>query len=161
MIYITIFSLALLAVGFIWLMRDLNKPNQIEKELGAISSSAILEVEGRQILVELAADDYSITRGLSYRESLDADRGMYFMFSSSSVQYFWMYQMKFPLDIIFIQDDVVVSVSSNVPNPTGLKPPAIVNSKVPANRVLEINAGKAKEWGIKEGSKVGLVGIGK
>lgn len=158
MILIVFFSFILLIGGFIWLMFDLQK--QGPEIPGVSTSTAVLDLGDRQIIVDVADTDLARTRGLSYRDSLDQDRGMYFMFASSSVQYFWMFQMRFPLDIIFLNDDTVVSVSSNVPNPKGLMPPAIVNSRVPANRVLEINAGKAAEWGIKEGSKVSLMSGG-
>lgn len=124
----------------------------------SVTPTALLDVGSRKILVEVAADDASRTRGLSYRDSLDTDRGMYFIFGSSTKQYFWMFQMKFPLDIIFINNDKVVSISSNVPNPKGVLPPAIVSSSGPANQVLEVNAGKAAEWGIKEGSIITLSG---
>lgn len=118
--------------------------------------TAMLDLGDRQVLVEVAETESTRMRGLSYRDSLAEDRGMYFVFASSSVQYFWMFKMNFPLDIIFLNDDTVVSVSSNVPNPKGMAPPAIVNSRVPANHVLELNAGKAAEWGIKEGMKIRL-----
>jgi uncharacterized protein len=156
MLLITLCSVVLLAIGFVWMMFDMKK--QSASVSGIMPPTALLDVGNRQILVEIAGDDASRTRGLSYRDSLDPDRGMYFMFTSSTVQYFWMYQMKFPLDIIFINDERIVSVLSNVPNPKGMLPPTIVNSHVPANRVLEVNAGKAAEWGIKEGSVVGLAG---
>lgn len=156
MVFVIFFSILLLIGGFVWLMFDLQKRG-VEVSAGELPT-AVLDLGDRQVLVEVADNERSRTRGLSYRESMDAERGMYFIFNSSTVQYFWMFQMKFPIDIVFINDDTVVSVSSNVPNPKRMSPPAIVNSRVPANRVLELNAGKAEEWGIKEGSKVKLLG---
>lgn len=157
MIFIIFFSFLLLIVGFVWLMFDMQSKGKLLPDI--TTSTAMLDLGNRQILVDLAMDDYSRTRGLSGRDSLDADRGMYFAYDTSTIQFFWMFQMKFPLDIVFMKDDEVVFVAQNVPSPTGMMPPAVVNSHKPSNRILEINAGKAEEWGIKEGSKVRLVEV--
>lgn len=136
-------------------MSDLK--NERIQRFESVASTAVLDVEGRRILVELATTTGSRARGLSGRDTLDADRGMYFMFDTTSVQYFWMNRMKFSIDMVFIQDDTVMSISSDVPFPQGMSLPEVINSGVPVNRVLEINAGKAEEWGIKEGMKVQLI----
>jgi uncharacterized membrane protein (UPF0127 family) len=156
MLLITLCSVALLTVGFVWMMLDLKKESVVVNT--NMLPLTLLEVGTRQIPVELAEDNESRMRGLSYRDSLDSDRGMYFVFASSSVQYFWMHKMNFPLDIVFINKDKIISISSDVPNPKGMTPPAIVSSRGSADCVLEINAGKAAEWGLKVGDVVKLVG---
>lgn len=110
-----------------------------------------LHIGDRGILVEVADTWYSRIRGLFGRVSLDADRGMLFVFPYASSRLFWMFGMKFPLDFVFLRDGVIVKVVSNVPCPKGFRFPAIISSYVTADAVLEMNAGKAKEWGLREG----------
>jgi len=117
-------------------------------------NSTILQIGDREIFVEIASSWWMRIKGLSGRDTLDPNRGMLFILPLASVQCFWMFGMKFPIDIIFLRDDVVVSVFSNVPYPKGFALPRVIRSHVSANRVLEVNAGKAREWGIKEGMRV-------
>lgn len=116
--------------------------------------TSLLQIGDREIFVEIASSWWTRIKGLSGREGLDVNHGMLFVFPFASVQCFWMVGMKFPLDIVFLRDDVVVSVFSNVPYPKGFTLPRVIRSRVPANHVLEVNAGKAAEWGIKEGVRV-------
>jgi hypothetical protein len=95
----------------------------------------------RSILVEVADTRVARIRGLSGRASLDANRGMLFVFSSPAMRSFWMFGMKFSLDIIFLRDGVVVDIAPRVPYPKTFRFPAVVSSRVPADAVLEINAG--------------------
>lgn len=46
--------------------------------------------------VEIASTTVEEARGLSFRPSLGADQGMLFLFSTPSVQSFWMKDMNFP-----------------------------------------------------------------
>jgi uncharacterized membrane protein (UPF0127 family) len=145
-------TLLVLGASFVYLMYRLQSEPETQAEL----PTGIIEVNGRRIIVELALTPSSRTRGLSYRESLVPDRGMLFVFGAPATQRFWMHGMKFPLDMVFINGDRVVDVSANVPAPDkGL--PATVTSKAKADKVLEINAGKAEEWGIREGTVVSAV----
>lgn len=123
-----------------------------------IAEQRLLKVAGRSILVEVARSPEEVRRGLSFRTSLPPDTGMYFVSPTPEPQRFWMYGMRFPLDIIFIRDGIIVSIAENVPAPKAdsLEVPATVNSNGQADAVLEINAGKAAEWGIKEGMEVSL-----
>jgi hypothetical protein len=153
-ILITVVSLLFLGGAFVFLMLNLERKSAGEEKIGL--PTGILKVGDREIIVELAMDRSSQTRGLSYRESLDEDRGMLFVFDKPMTQRFWMYGMNFPIDIIFIKDDKVVQVAADVPHPEGVVP-KIVSSSVKADKVLELNAGKAEEWGIRQGVIVKMV----
>lgn len=116
---------------------------------------------GRQIPVEVARTADETRRGLSFRESLPEGEGMYFLFPTAEPQTFWMYGMRFPLDIIFIRDDIVINIEPNVPAPKNdVDVPATARSAGQADGVLEINAGKAAEWGIEPGDEITFVGTG-
>ena len=151
MIIVIALSIFISIGAFVYLMYRLQAEPDVAEQLPV----GIMQADDRTIPVELALTMGSQTRGLSYRESLDPDRGMLFVYSRPSVQRFWMYEMRFPLDMIFIDGDTVVDIAANVPAPDG-GIPKTVTSAAPADKVLEINAGKAEEWGIKVGSSVVL-----
>jgi uncharacterized membrane protein (UPF0127 family) len=66
-----------------------------------------------------------------------------------------MKNMKFPIDIIFIQNNKIVDVFQNVPVSTNDNLP-VYTTKTKANKVLEINASLAKKYNIKIGTEVRL-----
>jgi hypothetical protein len=141
---------------FVGLMFQLEREAYREEApaIGALPT-AIVNIGSREIIAELAMTNAAREQGLSDRASLAEDHGMLFLFDQSDAHTFWMHGMQFPLDIIFLRDDVVVDIHANVPHPAisnGI--PTILKSKTEADQVLEINAGKAKEWGIEEGTKV-------
>jgi uncharacterized membrane protein (UPF0127 family) len=103
--------------------------------------------------VETVSTPEALEQGLSNRESLPADNGMYFVFDDLTERTFWMKNMKFPLDIIFIKDDEIVTVSYDA-MPEGSDPQNFYYSKEPVNRVLEINNGDAMKYNLKAGDKV-------
>ncbi len=105
--------------------------------------------------VELAKTQKELTNGLSGRNSLPQNQGMLFVFEKPSYYSFWMRDMKFPLDIIFILDNKVVRVFENMPAAAaGDTNPAQFGSDVLSDKVLEINAGAAKKNKIKVGDTV-------
>jgi uncharacterized membrane protein (UPF0127 family) len=91
--------------------------------------------------------------GLSGIDSLPRDQGMLFSFYSKDYHSFWMKDVKFPIDIIYIDDDTVITVVSRA-EPATTENPQVYKPEEPANKVLEINAGLSEEYGIKKGDKV-------
>ena len=110
-------------------------------------------INKQAIKAEVARTPYQFYQGLSKRASLCPDCGMLFVFSDFDERTFVMRDMMFPLDIIFIAKGKVVKVYENLA-PEGDKPQNLYNSEVPADQVLEINAGQAKAWGIKIGDEL-------
>lgn len=109
--------------------------------------------------VEVVSDPVSQARGLSGRESLPEENGMLFVFPKLDIQKFWMKDMKFPIDIIWIQGSKVIGTIIGVEPPvvSGVEPDyEIYSSPEPADKVLEINAGQAQLLGIKVGDTVEL-----
>jgi uncharacterized protein len=105
------------------------------------------------IPVELADNNLTRRLGLSNRESLDEDKGMLFIMPSRGLASFWMKDMNFPLDIIWIDGSKIVNLSSNLP-PAGSEPDVSYSSIHPINYVLEVNAGFIEENNIKVGDTV-------
>ena len=51
--------------------------------------------------VEVVQKENEVRRGLMFRESLDQDKGMLFVFTRNDIHSFWMQNTKIPLDVLF------------------------------------------------------------
>ncbi|MGB2579836.1 hypothetical protein AAIR98_001755 [Elusimicrobium simillimum] len=75
--------------------------------------------DGIKIKAEVASTPEATERGLMYRESLDKDRGMLFVFEEEDYHIFWMKNTFIDLDMVFMNKDKVVQcVYINVPAST-------------------------------------------
>ncbi len=106
--------------------------------------------------VEIASTALEQARGLSFRPSLGANDGMLFIFGAGGVQSFWMKDMNFPLDIIWISGNTVVGFAQNAPAEPGVLAPisSIVYSPANTDKVLEVNAGTVAKYNIRVGDTV-------
>ena len=113
-------------------------------------------------VVDLAVTGEERTLGLSGRPSLGTDRAMLFVYEEDSPRTFWMPDMHFPLDMVWIRSDCTVDgVTADVPNPSPDTPRDQLPrypSTGPARFILEINAGQAEARGIVPGSRVRFAG---
>lgn len=113
-------------------------------------------------VVDLALTPAERAQGLSGRPSLDTDRAMLFVYERDGPLWFWMPDMRFPLDMVWIRADCTVAgVTADVPNPP-LDTPQDQLPRYPASEpvrfVLEINAGQAETHRITPGSPVAFAG---
>lgn len=92
--------------------------------------------------------------GLSSKTSLDKNSGMLFAFDKADYYPFWMKDMKFPIDIIFIKGDKIVTLYKNVKPPKSGENPEIIKPESPADKVFEINAGLSDQNKIGKGDQV-------
>lgn len=130
---------------------------QIFSRFSLFGKKHSLTINKHTFQVELAQTEGERVLGLSGRKTLGANNGMLFTFPTSDYPAFWMKNMNFPLDIIFINNDTIVTIKNNVqPAPKGALNQNIptVTSTAPANKVLELQAGAAEKNGIKVGDKV-------
>jgi uncharacterized membrane protein (UPF0127 family) len=111
-------------------------------------------IKDAPVSIEVARTATAITKGLSGWENLCPDCGMLFIFNDNQIRRFWMKDMNFPLDIIWIKDDKIVGVAENVPLFDSNNQIGAVMSPVSVNRVLEVNAGWAKSHGLQGGDGV-------
>ncbi|MEO5927498.1 MAG: DUF192 domain-containing protein [Patescibacteria group bacterium] len=101
--------------------------------------------------LEIADTDATRTQGLSGRDPLKLEEGMLFVFPREGIYPFWMKDMKFGLDIIWLRHGQVVDVVTlPPPGPTDIVPPTHVPTQK-ADEVLEIDAGRAKQLGLEPG----------
>lgn len=112
-------------------------------------------IDNHAFSVEVATTSAQLQKGLSGRATLPKDQGMLFIFKSSARYPFWMKDMKFPLDMIFINNNKIVTIFQNVPVPQqGKTNLPIYAPTSPANQILEINAGLVKQYDFKKGDTV-------
>ncbi len=110
----------------------------------------------QRIRVELAVKSNERERGLMYRESLDDDEGMLFLFEEQERRAFWMKNTYLPLDMFFIDEDLVVQgiVENAEPLTTSSR-----RIDKPTRHVLELKGGAARKLGIAPGSRVTFEGV--
>ena len=144
-----IIYILLVIFGIFLIGSGLKQSTNINKSL----DSNKVSINNQEIKVEIADDFYKIKQGLSYREKLDKDRGMLFVFNDKNERIFWMKDMNFPLDIVWIDDNKIVGIEKNC-LPGGSNPEKQYYSKIPVNYVLEVNGGFADKNNIKIGDEV-------
>ena len=125
------------------------QPTQIRKK------SAEVKIGDNSITVEIADSPEKRSQGLSGRSSLPKNHGMLFVFNKAEKYHFWMKDMKFPIDIIWINDGGVVAITSHA-NPEIYNDNSLTTykPKEPAQYVLEVNANYTLENNIKVGDGV-------
>ncbi|MGB5609079.1 DUF192 domain-containing protein [Eudoraea sp.] len=101
--------------------------------------------------IEIAESDYETQTGLMYRESMEMDQGMFFIFPDVLYHSFYMKNTKIPLDLIFIDEELKIASYKENAQPldeTGL------SSEVPVQYVLELNAGQRKQYALEVGDRI-------
>ncbi len=101
--------------------------------------------------IEFAETDYETQTGLMYRKGMDNNQGMLFIFPDERMHSFYMKNTEFPLDIIYIKEDLkIASFQENAQplNESGL------SSLVPIKYVLEVNGGLSQELGLSIGDSI-------
>lgn len=107
-----------------------------------------VSVGEKTYMLEVATTDTARAAGLGERDSLCSECAMLFLFERPGAYVFWMKGMRFPLDIAWLLDDRIVHIERRIRSDST----ETYRSPVPANRVLEWNAGALD--GIKVGDQV-------
>jgi len=119
-----------------------------------------VKVNGITIPVEVAKTDVQRRKGLSNRDGLPEGEGMFFEFAQKDVKPpFWMKDMRFAIDIYWIDDNEIVQIDKDVQPPeagTATDELIFYVPNQPIDYVLEVTAGFAKEYNIEVGSIVDL-----
>lgn len=104
--------------------------------------------------IEIADNDYERSTGLMYRDSMEDDQGMLFIYTNEAPRSFYMKNTYIPLDIIFYsKDSTIVSFQKDAKPRDETSLP----SGAPAQFILELNAGKVDEWNLEIGDKMDFV----
>jgi len=96
-------------------------------------------IGGQEVLVSIADTDKTREKGLSNSAALLSNTGMLFVFETSEMHGFWMKEMKYPIDIIWLdQEKRIIHIEKSV-EPSSY--PQIFVPTTPAKYVLETPAG--------------------
>jgi uncharacterized membrane protein (UPF0127 family) len=99
---------------------------------------------GKVLQVEVMVSDEDRQMGLMFRPSLSLDKGMLFIFEEPAFHTIWMKNCKFPIDIVWLDDDKkVVHLAESVP-PCTAEPCPVYSPLRKASYVVELNAGQAR-----------------
>ncbi|MBI5230471.1 MAG: DUF192 domain-containing protein [Candidatus Magasanikbacteria bacterium] len=116
----------------------------------------VVQIGDQKVVVEVADSPLARSRGLSGHAPLEENQGMLFIFPKPDRHQFWMKDMKFPIDIVWLNDGRVVDVAPDVPVSVTKDLP-VYSPRLPASSVLELRAGFMVRHGIKIGDVVELL----
>lgn len=154
--YLLLTPLCLMLVGalwFVWSGRAIGPGTRV-CEVDSELQVRTIQAEGRAIEVEIAQTGDQKVRGLSGRHCLAADKGLLFPYDLSGDYCYWMKDMKFAIDMIWLDDEQkVVTIKENVSPNTF--PQSFCPDK-PAKYVLEVNAGFVRDAGWHVGTQFEL-----
>lgn len=139
---------------------DIEENENIDPEPIVFTKEAelfLLKAEGdtvQTIDIEIADDDYERETGLMYRQGMEEDQGMLFVYNNESPRSFYMKNTHFPLDLIFYDSDsTAVSFQENA---QPLNEDHLPSGEA-AQYVLELNAGLVEKWNIETGDKFSVI----
>ncbi|MEK7227287.1 MAG: DUF192 domain-containing protein [Patescibacteria group bacterium] len=111
-----------------------------------------IQIGEKTIIVEIADTEVEREMGLSGRETLADGAGMLFIFGTPGKYGFWMKDMNFPIDIVWVDESFIVRGVERLVNPYTY--PRVFYPPDNIKYVLEIGAGEASNLGIDIGTKV-------
>lgn len=149
----------LFAIFFLWgcvnAKSSLSQAETIQNQPQTLPIGAIAQVGKTAIQLEVAKTPEQQEMGLMFRSHLEKDRGMIFLFSPPRMTRFWMKNTWIPLDMIFLRDGVIQSISPNVP-PCKVDPCPSYGPFVEIDQVIELASGRAAELGLKRGDRLNI-----
>jgi uncharacterized membrane protein (UPF0127 family) len=111
-----------------------------------------LQINERVIKAEVVDTPETQNLGLSYREKLDKDSGMLFIFDHSDRYGFWMKDMNFSIDIVWIDENFkIVGVEKTVAPETF---PNVFYPQELVKYVLELPSGYVDQYHIAIGNMI-------
>ena len=128
--------------------------NQSFAEEIVYSHAIVTTSTGEKIPIEVADTLKKRSLGLGKRASLKKGWGMLFVFEKRKPHRFWMKDMHFSLDIIWLDNHRIVHIIHNAKPVNSSDEPEVMTSQVPVNFVLEIAAGRAAKLRLKTGQRM-------
>ena len=104
------------------------------------------------LLLEIADTDTLRTQGLSGHQPLASNEGMLFMFPTEGQYAFWMKDMNFPIDIVWLDSDYRIVDVKNYATPDSY--PKMFMPSESARFVLELSAGFFENHHLKKGDRL-------
>lgn len=147
--------MGILILAGIWFFgRQEPAGEQIEHEQPQVQTQSTVTLNGYELGIEIVRTSEDQARGLSGRGSLRENTGMFFVYEEPLIPSFWMKDMNFPIDIIWVGNDKrIVDISENIAPETF---PQLFRPRAPVQYVLEVNAGWAKTHTVSVGNEIVL-----
>lgn len=137
--------------GLVMLSDDSLPPKTGDNNEGDFTKIAVNDIE---VQVEVVSTPGERAQGLSGRMFLAENQGMFFVFEESTKPSFWMKDMFFAIDIVWVDEALkVIGVEANISPETF---PQTFSPPGPILYVLEVNAGWADEHLIQAGDRLRL-----
>lgn len=115
----------------------------------------VLSSTGKVVEVECVVSPPKLSQGLSGRENLKRGTGMLFIFDEIKKQSMWMPDMKFPLDVIWLDEILsVVHISYGLQPCADRRTCPSTNSVYACKYAIEMNAGDAAVYGFMNGTQL-------
>ena len=119
------------------------------------NQTALVSVGGVNLIASLSTTPDSQSKGLAIKDSLNETEGMLFIFESPQKYSFWMKDMKFPIDIIWINSDgKIVHIEKNLPPCVFLLPCPSYAPNDDSLYVLEVVSNFTNKFDINVGDAV-------
>ncbi len=119
--------------------------------------TTVVQFGDEKFKVEIADTFRKVATGLMNHKSMEKDAGMLFIFRSDGKHGFWMLNMKFSIDMIWMdKDGKVVHIVNNAQPCESIFNCKTERPPVNARYVLELYSGTAKRLGLKLGDKFKL-----
>lgn len=122
---------------------------------GLLGTKAEATIGEEKFSLNVADTPEKRQKGLSNTRSLGDKNGMLFVFDEPTIPAFWMKEMNFPIDIIFLNNERVITVFPNVQAPKEENDPLPTYQPIsPSNRVIEVKAGTVERLKIVPGNEI-------
>ena len=122
----------------------------------SLRADKTVQIKDATVNVQVAETSSDRMNGLSGIKTIAPNEGMLFLFPEPGRYQFWMKDMNFAIDIIWIRDNKIVDLSESVPTEPGkidveLK---LYEPRVDADSVLEVGSGWCAQNNIALGDQI-------
>lgn len=154
---ISLYSFFVMAIVLVFVSLSIAFDSKARRTVGVLHEKEVILPEAK-LQVEIADTEKELEYGLSGRTSIASNEGMLFVMPTMGQYGFWMKDMKFPLDIVWISDEgrVVNIVENALPSSY---PKKTFKNDAFAKYVLEMKAETARKSGLYLGTAIILPSI--
>lgn len=126
---------------------------RVEKQPQVLPVRAKAQISGQVINLEVAQTSQQQSMELMYRTELADTTGVLFNIAPPRPVNVWMKNMRFPLDIVFLQDEQIKAIQLSAMPCDSINCPAY-SSIAAVDRVIQLRSGKVAQLGLKVGDRL-------
>lgn len=150
--FLSIVGLIVALVLVVLLTYD-SKNESAPPRCGGYRNDQTISISSTKLNAEVVKTSAELEKGLSGRPCIESNQAMLFDFGTPSTYAIWMKDMRFPIDIVWIDSyHKVVGVERDVSPST--YPDRFINKEQPAQYVLEMKANLTKSLNINLGTEI-------